>query len=92
MEFQKVYYKVISLRGRRSKGKGKGIRARQNSLSLPFQTPATQATKSFVYAFLLNARENYCTLIGGAEISQRLKAEGIVEYMIRQFHSMFRSW
>ena len=56
-----------SLRGRRSKGKGKGIRARgegnwrettrpsrfsralnslsQNSLSLPFQTPATQANK-----------------------------------------------
>ena len=49
-------------------------------------------TKSFVYAFLLNSRENYCTLIGGAEISQRLKAEGIVEYMIRQFHGMFRSW
>ena len=35
-------------------------------------------TKSFVYAFLLNSRENYCTLIGGAEISQRLKAEGRV--------------
>ena len=86
MEFQKVYYKVISLRGRRSKGKGKGIRARQNSLSLPFQTPATQATKSFVYAFLLNSRENYCTLIGGAEISQRLNAEGRVHDQAVAWH------
>ena len=49
-----------SLRGRRLKGKGKGVlgaretrrslfpRA-QNPLSLPFQTPATQATRSATY-------------------------------------------
>ena len=39
-----------SLRGRRLKGKGKGplekFSRAQNSLSLPFQTPATQAIVS----------------------------------------------
>ena len=74
-----------SLRGRRLKGKGKGVLGKgvlgaretrgaregdsraQNSLSLPFQTPATQA-KSATQPFLVSSRNAppHSPLWGGA--------------------------